>query len=373
MRNDLAATIFGLRVTKPVVKVLAMCLLAFVAYGLGGIGVILLMVFFSYLRVGKDDPNKHGISTVRSSRLGGVAIVCVVALYIVGLWALSPYTPGVIREPINMYMWASILFATLLGFCDDIWPNLLSPRFRMVSKFLVFGAFFWFWPQIIPVAVGIPLIDDLLGVPFLAWCLVTLFVVAFINALNMSDGANGLVSGIGVAFCTIMVMEYGRPIDGVLLFAMMIFLIFNVISGWFFLGDAGSYAVGGTIVMLGLVGISGGDFSVWFMVSLVAYPCLDFAMSLVRRMLGGRSPFVADSEHFHNRLHAYLMGRVGSRVVANSLTGLLISGSTAGVVLCIYTSGALIASDSGWMVVFFAEAGLYGLCFWLLARAVASR
>ena len=373
MLTEEATTMPGFRVTKPMIKVLIMCLFAFVTYGLGGVGVILLMVFFSYLRIGKDDPNKHGISSIRSSRLGGVAVLFVAAMYIFGLWAFSPYTPGVIREPINMYMWISLFFATLLGFCDDIRPDFLSPRLRMAFKFLIFGTFLWFWPQIIPTAVGIPLIDDVLGVPFLAWCLVTVFVVAFINAINMSDGANGLVPGIGLAFFTIMFFEYGRPIEGVFLFALTMFLIFNVISGWFFLGDTGSYALGGMIVMLGLRSISDGDFSVWFMVALVAYPCLDFAMSLVRRLIAGKSPFVADSEHFHNRLHGYLIGRVKSKVLANSLTGLLVSGFSAGVVVCNYLLGILAPSDNGLMVIFFAEASVYVFCFWLLGRVAVAR
>ena len=126
MLTEEATTMPGFRVTKPMIKVLIMCLFAFVTYGLGGVGVILLMVFFSYLRIGKDDPNKHGISTIRSSRLGGVAVLFVAAMYIFGLWAFSPYTPGVIREPINMYMWISLFFATLLGFCDDIRRDFLS-------------------------------------------------------------------------------------------------------------------------------------------------------------------------------------------------------------------------------------------------------
>ena len=87
MLTEEATTMPGFRVTKPMIKVLIMCLFAFVTYGLGGVGVILLMVFFSYLRIGKDDPNKHGISTIRSSRLGGVAVLFVTAMYIFGLWA----------------------------------------------------------------------------------------------------------------------------------------------------------------------------------------------------------------------------------------------------------------------------------------------
>ena len=40
------------------------------------------------------------------------------------------------------------------------------------------------------------------------------------------------------------------------------FLIFNVISGWFFLGDTGSYGLGAIILGYGLNGVAAENFSI---------------------------------------------------------------------------------------------------------------
>jgi hypothetical protein len=46
---------------------------------------------------------------------------------------------------------------------------------------------------------------------------------------------------------------------------------------------------------------------------------------------GGRSPFSPDNEHLHNRFFRQASSYIDNSVVANSLTGLLISGATSGV------------------------------------------
>ena len=61
-------------------------------------------------------------------------------------------------------------------------------------------------PIFIPLSVGSYAIDVLLNMPILGWALVTVFAVGFINALNMADGANGLVPGIAVASFGILVI-----------------------------------------------------------------------------------------------------------------------------------------------------------------------
>jgi UDP-N-acetylmuramyl pentapeptide phosphotransferase/UDP-N-acetylglucosamine-1-phosphate transferase len=147
--------------------------------------------------------------------------------------------------------------------------------------------------------------------------------------------------------------------DGALLFAFTIFFIFNVISGWYFLGDAGSYGLGAILLGYGLLGVAEGDFSAGFMAALYCYPCIDFLVSVIRRWRAGRSPFSADNGHLHNRLHQFIKLRVNSPVMANSFTGLIISGSTSGVVLIAYLMDLLPSESDLWYLFFVAEICLY--------------
>ena len=340
-------------------KMLLMFLFSGVTFGATGLGAMLLMILLSSTHLGKDASAKHGISVSESSRLGGLAIAIVVIIYIAGLSAISPYTPGLMRNDDFLYLWGAVFFCCSLGFAEDIKPDFLTPTLRLMAKFAVFGALFWLAPTFIPKSLGISVIDFLLSVPFLGWALVTVFAVGFINALNMADGANGLVPGIALASFAVFFAEYGRPMDGALLFACSIFFFFNVISGWYFLGDTGSYGLGAVLLGYGLLGVVDGHFSAGFMAALFCYPCTDFLVSVTRRWRAGRSPFSADNGHLHNRLHQFIKVRVKSGVMANSITGLVVSGSTSGVVLCAYLADVLPSDSELWYLLFAAQVLLY--------------
>ena len=340
-------------------KILLMLLFSGVTFGVTGLGAMLLMILLSGTHFGKDPSAKHGISVTESSRLGGLAIVIVVMIYMAGLSVISPYTPGLMRSDTFLYLWGAVVVCCSLGFVEDIKPDFLTPALRLGAKFAVFGVLFWLAPTFLMVSVDIPVIDFLLSVPFLGWFLVTVFAVGFINALNMADGANGLVPGIALASFAIFFSEYGRPMDGALLFACSIFFFFNVISGWYFLGDTGSYGLGAILLGYGLLGVANGHFSAGFMAALFCYPCVDSLVSITRRWRVGRSPFSADNGHLHNRLHRFIKVRVKSAVMANSLTGLIVSGSTSGVVLCAYLADVLPSDSELWYLLFAAQVLLY--------------
>ena len=340
-------------------KLALMFLLAAVTYGVTGIGAMLLMTLLANTHLGKDGAGKHGISIAESSRLGGVAIGIIVIVYIAGLSLMSPYTSGPERDDTFLYLWSAVLFCCLLGLAEDVKPDFLTPKLRLGAKFAVLGALFWLSPALIPLTVGVPAVDFLLNLPVLGWVLVTVFAVGFINALNMADGANGLVPGIALASFAVFFMEYGRPMDGALMFACSIFFIFNVISGWYFLGDTGSYGLGAILLGYGLLGVADGNFSAGFMATLFCYPCVDFTVSVIRRFRAGRSPFAADNGHLHNRLHQLIRLRVRSSVMANSFTGLIISGLTSGAVLLIYVVGLLPPESDLWYIAFVVECLIY--------------
>ena len=340
-------------------KLILMFLLAGISYGATGLGAMLLMTLLANSQLGKEASSKHGISALESSRLGGLAVAIVILVYTLGFSLISPYTPGPVRDEAFLYLWCAIFFCCALGFAEDVKPDFLTPILRLAAKFLVMAALFWLSPKFIPSSVGVSVIDALIALPVLGWVLVTIFAVGFINALNMADGANGLVPGIAVASFGVFFMEYGRPMDGALLFAFTIFFIFNVISGWYFLGDAGSYGLGAILLGYGLLGVAEGTFSAGFMAAMYCYPCVDFLVSVIRRWRAGRSPFSADNGHLHNRLHQFIRCRVSSPVIANSLTGLVISVSTAGFVLMMYLLDALPADSNLWSLVFAVEVALY--------------
>ena len=354
--------------SRAVKKLLVMLAVAFYTFGLTGAGAIFIMSAMSYAAFARDSSQSHGISVKVSSRLGGVSILITFSVFVLLMTYLSPYTPGVLREPLWGYFWGGILSCCAIGLVEDFKADTLTPFMRLVLKAMIFGGLLWAAPVMVPDQIGILWVDLLLKIDWLAWVLCTVFCVGFINAFNMSDGANGLVPGI--CLCTFIVLFdiYGRPAEGILVFACSMFLLFNVVSGWFFLGDTGSYGLGAIIVSYGLLGVAQGDFSAGFMACLVAYPCIDFVYSLLRRVASGASPFRPDNGHLHNHLHNFYRPFFHSKVMSNSLTGLSISGATSGLALAMYLQSSIPITSNLWFWLFGFQAILYVTVIGVLTR-----
>lgn len=359
-------TIFGIAIEK---RLITPAILATLMFGITGLGYIVLMWLFANFTLGKDSSASHGISHTDSSRLGGLVIGIVFISYIAGLMFFSPYTPGFIRSSDFAYIWIAVFICCMLGLAEDFKSDFLSAKLRLAAKFFIFGLLLYLVPQLIPESLGVPGLDRLLSNDFIAWCLTTVFCVGFINAFNMADGANGLVPGIATFALIIFFSIYARPAEGALLFTCSIFMLFNVFTGRFFLGDMGSYGLGAIVVVYGLQGVINNDFSAAMMAALLAYPCLDFLTSIGRRLARGYSPFAADNGHLHNLIYRWLKTRFKSKMVANSVTGVLISCSSSGLVLLGFINNWWPPTSSEWMWIFILQVAIYCSAMVALRRA----
>ena len=341
-----------------------MSLLATVAFGVGGLIIILLMQWMTLQSYASDAVGKHGIAEVQGSRLGGVALVLGVLMSMALFMTNTDTAPEVFSQvQANWPIWLGAAGCFTLGLVEDLRNNSLSPRFRLTSKALVLVLVFLLAPQLIPSSIGLPGVDWLLSIPFVAFLVCLFFSVGFINAVNTADGANGLVVGIFVINCYI----FSAEMDGIALpfglYGAGLFLIFNVVSGRLFLGDAGAYGIGSAMLITGLTAFDEGVVSLPFLAVLFFYPCVDFSASLIRRLLDGQSITSPDNDHLHNRVHAYFKSVFKSKNMANSATGLSIAAGSSGVALVGYVSGLITISSNLWFFVFLAQCGLYGLIF----------
>ena len=345
-------------------KLAVMSLLATAAFGVGGLVVILLMQWMTLQSYASDAVDKHGIAEVQASRLGGVALVSAVlmslALFIING---DKGSEAVSQVQDNWPIWFGAAGCFTLGLIEDLRNNSLSPRFRLISKATVLAMVFLLAPELIPSSIGLPGVDWLLSIPFIAFVVCLFFSVGFINAVNTVDGANGLVIGIFVINCYIFTAE----MDGIALpaglYGASLFLIFNVVSGRLFLGDAGAYAIGSAMLVTGLTAFSEGVVSLPFLAVLFFYPCVDFSVSLIRRCINGESITAPDNDHLHNRVYAYFKSVFKSKNMANSATGLSIAAGSSGIALVGYVGELIPISSNLWIFVFLTQCGLYGLIF----------
>jgi len=228
------------------------------------------------------------IHTVPTPRLGGVAIAA-------GLVA-GTFVPASQVESEVVFLSLSVVW--LAGLIDDVFG--LSPLPRLI----------------IQVAAAVPICLAGWSVPigptWLNLLLTILFIVCFINALNMLDGADGLAAGVAsiIALAFILLTSpridlWARVLEFSLVGGCVGFLLFNFPPAKIFMGDSGSTVLGFILAILSLNFYrhrpSGHD-SVLIPLLFAGVPLLDAAFAVVRRLRSGISPFEGDRGHFYDLL-----------------------------------------------------------------------
>ena len=353
-------------------KFAIMTVMATLLFGLPGLIMLLLLQWITSQSYAIESADKHGISTVGASRLGGAAIFgSALALYLFGVFS------GVIEpsplSTISSAFWLSIFACMSIGLMDDLKSNFLSPRMRLIIISLIFGLCLAMVPVLIPQRIGLVGLDFLLDKAIIAWILTLVFCVGFVNAVNMADGANGLIPGIISIALTIFYMEVGSFTYAIFMTTCGLFTLFNVISGRLFLGDAGAYGLGSMLALNGLYLYSAEVFSAAFLAVLFAYPCIEILVTVARRRIEGRSIFLPDNDHLHNRVHFHCQGWFRSKMLANSMTGVIVVSFSSGLALLGYTDAWWSVTSNQWAWVFLGQCTMYLFTFVVtgLARPIS--
>jgi UDP-GlcNAc:undecaprenyl-phosphate/decaprenyl-phosphate GlcNAc-1-phosphate transferase len=149
----------------------------------------------------------------------------------------------------------------------------------------------------------------------LPWWIATpftvLFLIAVSNAVNLTDGLDGLAGGLSfVTLCGVAYLAYLSQ-DSMVLFltvpfmgGVLGFLRYNTYPARVFMGDGGSQLLGlimGVVTIL-LTDSTRGPFSPALVLFLLGLPFLDTLGVAGQRLAEGRSPVVGDRSHIHHKL-----------------------------------------------------------------------
>ena len=318
--------------------------------GAVALGMVLLMVWICQRALVVDDAASHGISEMQSSRLGGVAVFLgAIAFFVVAEWAagVSRVTLGTVissGDKLPDYMIYVFLIA-LVGLWDDFVTR-FQPILRLALVLAI--SMFAFLNAAVPMTASaygwLPLG---LNNAFALVVAGTFVVAGFVNAGNMSDGANGLLGTVAVSFLSVCLLCYDASFTSMFIMALLIFLIFNVATGRIFLGDFGAYGLSAMIAFCSLDVYARGSVSSWFFASLLSYPCTEMVRVIVFRAARGTSPLQSSNDHLHNYLYELLRKWGWNRIVANSTTGCFLGAVSASlpaslVVLGVFDHGNTI-------------------------------
>jgi phospho-N-acetylmuramoyl-pentapeptide-transferase len=205
---------------------------------------------------------------------GGLLIILVVSLLFIFLFPLVQYLGVPVTGNYNITVEVNILFFTflsfgLLGLYDDV------KKFFQFHKETFFGlrmkhklVLQTFLAITISCMLYYQLGISFLNIPFvgtfhLGWLYIpfaTFVIVAFTNAVNITDGLDGLAAGIlmislfGLWFLSSQILDI--PLSMLLalwLGSLISFLYFNIFPARLFMGDVGALSFGATLAVVGLL------------------------------------------------------------------------------------------------------------------------
>lgn len=248
--------------------------------------------------------------------IGGwsILIACALSTIALGPRSLVPIEIGI----------ASFLI-TLIGSADDRWPLPSVARFGAQVLVIV-----WLVRSTGIVLSDVGHLVSPRTLELAAWAVpFTVFgMLGVVNAVNLSDGLDGLAAGMVLVACCAFLVAFGImtsraswPVGSYdpsmfvrcVLGGVAGFLVYNLRTprrarASVFLGDAGSLLLGLTVAWLAVYACSRPaevrlppTSALW----ILLVPLFDTVACMFRRLLEGRSPMSADRRHAHHLLMAW--------------------------------------------------------------------
>jgi UDP-N-acetylmuramyl pentapeptide phosphotransferase/UDP-N-acetylglucosamine-1-phosphate transferase len=251
-----------------------------------------------------DVANERTLHTRPTPRGGGAAVV-------LGLFSgvvFTVVTSGRSSAPDLLPMTLAVALFGLLGLAEDVRGDLggISPLRRFVVQVVVSLA------VTAMAIVGVTLAGGRPGTALLVAAAVIgpLWLTGFVNAFNFMDGVNGISAAqatvAGVGYALVGTVHHSPPLvagGAVVAGAALGFAPFNVPRALVFLGDVGSYALGGAIAALALQAWVSGIEPEAVLAPVVLY-LADTATTLARRVRAGERWYLPHRGHAYQRLVA---------------------------------------------------------------------
>jgi phospho-N-acetylmuramoyl-pentapeptide-transferase len=232
------------------------------------ITVLLSPVVIPFLRrlkfgqsIREEGPKSH-LKKTGTPTMGGVMIL-------ISITITTLIMTGKFSQPtVETYL---LLFVTLgfglLGFMDDFIKVVMKRNLGLTSKQKLLGQiiisvifYFIFQQSDFSTEISIPLTDISFDLGWGYALFIIFWMVGFSNAVNLTDGLDGLVSGTAaIAFGAFAVLAWSQSQYELSIFSVAVvgavlgFLVFNAHPAKVFMGDTGSLALGGAIATVAIL------------------------------------------------------------------------------------------------------------------------
>jgi phospho-N-acetylmuramoyl-pentapeptide-transferase len=264
---------------------LSVLMLSFILTSIAIVPFIDLLYRLKFQRAKQDTRDAFGILTPIFNKFhekkagvpvgGGLLVIGIVSLLFVlimpimqkfGITVTSNYKD--IQSEVNVLFFTFMSFG-ILGLYDDIKKFFkfkasgffgLRLKHKLILEIVLASIISWMLYYNLGISIlHVPFIGTFeLGIFYVPFA--TFTIVSFANAVNITDGLDGLASGtlmislFGLWFLSSQILDVPLSIFLALLIGALIsFLYFNVYPARLFLGDVGSLSFGATLAVIGLL------------------------------------------------------------------------------------------------------------------------
>ncbi|REE77756.1 phospho-N-acetylmuramoyl-pentapeptide-transferase [Paenibacillus taihuensis] len=180
---------------------------------------------------------------------------------LIGVFASLQFHPA----PLTVLLCAAFLLFSLIGFMDDFkkaaWqdPSGISGRMKLVLQFAFTGILLFFLFRSFGLTSDVAVFQGYqLHLPVYAYvAIMLLFVVGSANAINFTDGLDGLLINVAIPTYFFFFVISDKPEVQTFSLAMIGCLlglfIYNIYPAKAFMGDTGSLAIGGSLSILAVI------------------------------------------------------------------------------------------------------------------------
>ena len=243
-----------------------------------------------------DDPaEERKIHTELKPRIGGIGIVAATFLS-AGYWLAADALPA------GLVAGAVVIVA--FGYLDDRYT--LRVRWKFLGQVLA---------VLLLLAGGVtidhvPLLGLEVAPAWIRYPLSFFFVLGVINAVNMSDGLDGLAAGmVLMSIGTLAALAVMTGQDAAAVAALAVaggvlgFLRYNTFPSRTFMGDTGSQFLGFAVAALAILVTQhpGAAVSPALPLLIAGLPVIDTLSVMALRIIRGKSPFLPDAKHLHHQ------------------------------------------------------------------------